>query len=226
MERIRVLLVDDHPVVRSGTREVLERERDMLVVGEAGDGEEALSLALGLQPDVVLMDISMPRLNGLEATRRIRECLPATAILIFTAYDDDQYISALLEAGASGYLLKNVRSKDLQNAVRAVHHGEAVLGPEVAKKVFQGFGSAREKVSPTDHDALSRREMEVLSLAAEGLGNKEIAERLFLSPRTVQGHMARVFEKMSVGSRTEAVMEALKLGWITLDRKGAGRDGA
>lgn len=215
MESIRVLLADDHPVVRSGTREVLEQEKDIHVVGEAGSGEDAVSLSLQLGPDVVLMDISMPGMNGLEATRAIKEALPRTAILVFTAYDDDQYISAMLDAGASGYLLKNVRGKDLHHAIRAVHHGETVLGPEVARKVFRGLQDTKGR-EPLDAIPLSERELEVLSLAAEGLANKEIAEELGLSPRTVQGHLAKVFQKMGASSRTEAVTEALMKGWIRL----------
>ena len=223
MHKIKVLLADDHVVVREGTRSLLEREPDIEVVGEANDGEEAVELVDKLHPNVVLMDIAMPRVNGIEATRRIKAKYPSVATLILTAYDNDQYIMALLEAGAAGYLLKNVKGSDLVNAIRSVHAGEAVLHPAIARKVFNRFAGAKTGPAATPPQDLSEREMEILRLAANGMSNQEIADKLFLSRRTVQAHLANIFRKMDVGSRTEAVFQASKKGWLTLDEQDTGR---
>ncbi len=221
MSKIRVLLADDHAVVREGTRQLLEREPDLEVVGEAADGQEAVELARQVQPDVAIIDIAMPNMNGIEATKRIKTDRPATAVLILTAYDDDQYIFALLEAGAAGYLLKNVHGRELIDAVRAVYGGESVLHPRVARKVLDRFASGKSKPKPAVlPEQLSEREMEVLRLAARGLSNKDIAKELVLSVRTVQAHLGNIFNKMGVGSRTEAVIYGLKEGWLTLDDVG------
>lgn len=218
MNKIKVIIADDHVLFREGTRNVIEQERDIEVVGEASDGEEAIELITKLRPHVALMDIAMPKVNGIEATRQIKARHPATAVLILTAYDNDQYILALLEAGAAGYLLKNVKGSDLVNAIRAVYAGEAVLHPVIARKVFNRFATAVQKpgetVLPQD---LSEREIEILRLAAKGMSNQEIADKLFLSRRTVQAHLANIFRKMGVGSRTEAVLQVLRKGWFTLD---------
>ena len=205
-------------MVREGTRRILEQERDMEVVGEAGDGEEAVNLATSLKPDVAIMDISMPKMDGIEATRRIKVVCPSINVLILSAYDDDQFIFSLLEAGAAGYLLKSIRSHELLDAVRAVHSGESVLHPSIARKVLNRFVSASGKPEGKEPSGmLSDREMEVLKLAAKGLSNQDIAEKLCLSIRTVQGHLGHIFNKLQVGSRTEAVVRALKEGWVTLD---------
>lgn len=217
MDKIRVIIADDHAVVREGTRQLLEREDDLEVVGEAGDGEEAIRLATRVRPDVAIIDIAMPRLNGIEATRQIKALLPATAVLILTAYDDDQYIFALLEAGAAGYLLKSVRSRELIDAVRAVHSGESVLHPVVARKVLKRFVPSAHKVKESRLEQVSEREMQVLKLAAGGMSNKEIAGELSLSVRTVQAHLAHIFNKLQVGSRTEAILYGLKSGWFGLE---------
>lgn len=217
MNKIRILLADDHALVRQGTRELLEREGDLEVVAEAGNGEEAVQLACEHWPDIVLMDIAMPKLNGIEATRQIKASQPKVSVLVLTAYDDDQYIFALLEAGAAGYLLKNVGADELIVAIRAVAAGEAVLHPAIARRVINRFAPAEHKaaqVSAFDH--LSEREMEVLRLAAKGLKNQDIANALFLSVRTVQTHLGNIFAKMGVSSRTEAVLEALRRGWLTV----------
>lgn len=220
MEKIRILLAEDHVVVREGTRELIRREQDMEVVGEAGDGEEAIELATKLRPDVVLMDIAMPKVNGIEATRRIKELYPAIAVLILTAYDNEQYIFALLEAGAAGYLLKNVRRSELIDAVRAVHAGESVLHPVVTRKVLQRFTGAKGRPGEGGaRDILSEREMEVLRLASKGISNKDIARELVVSARTVQAHLGNIFNKLGVGSRTEAVLYALRRGWFSLEEE-------
>jgi NarL family two-component system response regulator LiaR len=218
MGKIRILLADDHVLLREGTRELLEREEDMQVVAEAGDGEEAVRLTQSQRPDVVLMDIAMPRLNGIEATKQIKVLYPATAVLILTAYDDDQYVFALLEAGAAGYLLKNVRRRDLIEAIRAVHAGESVLHPAIARKVVNRFSHpSGEPPEERAVEQLTEREFQVLKLAAKGMSNKDIAHHLDLSIRTVQAHLSTVFSKMQVGSRTEAVVQALQQGWLTLE---------
>ena len=218
MAKIKVLIADDHAVVREGTRRILEQEPDMEVVGEAGDGEEAVNLATSLKPDVAIIDIAMPKLDGIEATKRIKATWPSINVLILSAYDDDQFIFSLLEAGAAGYLLKSIRSRELIDAIRAVYSGESVLHPSIARKVLNRFVSASGKQEGQEPSGvLSDREMEVLKLAAKGLSNQDIAEKLCLSIRTVQGHLGHIFNKLQVGSRTEAVVRALKEGWVTLD---------
>jgi NarL family two-component system response regulator LiaR len=218
VDKIKILLAEDHVIVREGTRELVQREPDMEVIAEADDGEEAVQLAAKLQPDVAIMDIAMPKLNGIEATKQIKALHPATAVLILTAYDDDQYIFALLEAGAAGYLLKTVRGHELIDAIRAVYAGESVLHPKIARKVLSRFRPLATK--PSEERAaelLSERELEVLKLAAKGMSNKDIAEQLFLSVRTVQTHLANIFTKLDVGSRTEAILCGLRRGWFTLE---------
>ena len=218
MGKISVLLADDHVLVRQGTRELLERQEDIEVVAEAGDGEEAVWLATNKRPDVVIMDIAMPKLNGIEATRQIKALRPATVVLVLTAYDDDQYIFALLEAGAAGYLLKDVHADELVKAIRAVYAGESVLHPVVARKVINRFAQPADKrMEESGLDQLTERELEVLKLAAKGMTNREIAHELVISVRTVQVHLSNVFSKIGVGSRTEAVLHALRKGWLTLE---------
>ena len=214
MGSIRILLAEDHVVVRESIRQFLDREHDMEVVGEASDGEEAVQLATQLKPDVILMDVAMPNINGIESTRRIKTLYPATAVLALTAYDYDQYIFALLDVGAAGYLLKDVSTRELIDAIRAVHRGDSVLHPAVARKVVMRFRGA-----PSEHEALgllTEREGEVLKMAAEGMCNKDIAQQLSLSVRTVEAHLGSIFNKLGVGSRTEAVVYALKRGWFSL----------
>ena len=216
-EKIRIVIADDHKVVREGTRELLQKENDLQVVGEAGDGEEAVALVRDLKPDVVIMDIAMPRLNGIEATKQIKVLHPRTAVLILTGYEYDQYVFALLEAGAAGYLLKDVRGQEVIEAVRAVHAGESVLHPVVARKALDHFVHAESKSEAPKFQTLTDREIEVLRLAARGHGNKEIASELGLSVRTIQAHLGNIFNKLKVGSRTEAVIIGLKNGLLTLD---------
>ncbi len=218
MGKIKILIADDHAVVREGTRQILEQETDLEVVAEAADGEEAVKLAGSSRPDVAILDIAMPGIDGIEATKQIKALYPGITVLILTAYDDDQFVFGLLEAGAAGYLLKSVRGHELVAAVRQVHAGESVLHPTIARKVLNRFTPAGGKTAePASAKVLSERETEVLQLASCGLSNQEIADKLFLSLRTVQAHLGHIFNKLQVGSRTEAVVRALKAGWITLD---------
>ena len=217
MGKIKILLADDHAVVREGTREILERHGDLTVVAEAENGRAAIDLAIRHCPDVAIVDISMPVLNGIEATKEIKHRCPQTAVLVLTAYDDDQYVFAILEAGAAGYLLKNARASDLVGAVRAVRAGESVLAPSVAKKVVGRLVKKRSEGTEGAVSPVSPRELQVLRLAARGHSNREIAKTLVISPRTVQAHMANIFSKLQVGSRTEAVMLALRRGWLSLE---------
>ena len=218
MDKIRILIADDHAVVREGTRQILAQEPDMDVVAEATDGEEAVRLAGASMPNVAIIDIAMPNVDGIEATRRIKKLYPGIAVLILSAYDDDQFVFSLLEAGAAGYLLKSIRGHELVNAVRQVYSGESVLHPTIARKVLNRFVPSPEKITGQRHlEVLSDREMEVLKLAAKGQSNHDIADDLCLSLRTVQAHLGHIFNKMQVSSRTEAVVRALKEGWVTLE---------
>ena len=218
MEKIEILIADDHAVVREGTRRILEQEPDLNVVAEAGDGEEAVRLARDFKPDVAIIDIAMPKLDGIEATKQIKALYPTIAVLILTAYDDDQFIFSLLEAGAAGYLLKTTRGGELIDAIRAVHSGESVLHPSIARKVLNRFVPAPGKPKKQEpSQMLTEREMAVLKLATKGLSNQDIADELCLSVRTVQAHVGHIFNKLQVSSRTEAVVRALKESWITLE---------
>ncbi|MBA7622284.1 Transcriptional regulatory protein DegU [subsurface metagenome] len=217
-EKIGILLAEDHVIVREGTRELLQREADMEVVGEAGDGEEAVELTRRLKPNVVVMDIAMPKLNGIEATKQIKRTHPATVVLILTAYDNDQYIAALLDAGAAGYLLKNVRGDELIDAIRAVFAGESILQPSIARRVIEQLRPTTLQLEEAlTVSPLSERETEVLKLAAKGVSNRDISQRLYLSNRTVQSHLSNIFKKLVVASRTEAILYGLRRGWFTME---------
>ena len=217
MDVIKILLAEDHAVVRESIRESLARESEFKVVGEASEGQEAVKLAGELLPDVILMDISMPGLNGIEATRQIKAVHPSVAILILTAYDDEQYIFSVLSAGAAGYLLKDVGVADLVEAIKTVYKGDSVLYPTIAKKVLQKFRTYKgEAAKEQAADVLSERESTVLKLAAKGLSNNSIAHELHLSVSTIESHLRAIFNKLGVGSRTEAVIESMKKGWLTL----------
>ena len=218
MDKIRVIIAEDHAVVREGTRQLLEREDDIEVAGEAPNGAEAVALVERVNPDVAIMDISMPVMGGIEATKRIKESRPATAVLILTAYDDDQYVFALLGAGAAGYLLKDVPSAEVVRAVRAVHAGEPVLHPAIARKLLARFASEGQVEQPREGGApLTDRERDILRLAACGMSNSRIADRLAVSARTVQAHLTHIFDKLGVGSRTEAVIVGLRRGVLRLE---------
>lgn len=216
MNKIKVLIADDHAVVREGTRRILNQEEDMEVVSEANDGEEAVRLAKQYKPDVAIIDISMPKMDGIEATRQIKALYPEMVVLILSAYDDDQFVFSLLEAGSAGYLLKSVRGRELVDAVRSVYAGESVLHPTIARKVLNLFARPSDRPKQAV-EVLSEREIEVLRLASSGMSNQDIADKLFISLRTVQAHLGHIFNKLQVSSRTEAVVHALKEGWITLE---------
>ena len=216
--KTRILIADDHPLLREALCQVFSNQKDMEIVGQAGNGEEAIDLASQLKPDILVMDIMMPKFDGLEASRQIKKITPNTAILILTAYDDDNYVLGLLESGATGYLMKSAKGQDLVEAVRAVRAGESVLHPKIIEKLLKQamvkpVGTAEHKIK----DLLSDREMEMLKLLATGMSNKEIAEKLCLSLRTVKAHMSNIFTKMNVASRSEALVEALRKGLLTLE---------
>jgi NarL family two-component system response regulator LiaR len=216
--KTKVVLAEDHIVVREGTRELIQRQPDMEVVGEASDGEEAVALTAKLRPNVVIMDVAMPKLNGIEATRQIKQLNPAVAVLVLTAYSNEEYIFALLEAGAAGYLLKNVRGSQFIDAIRAVNSGESVLDPTIARRVIERLVSPASGRNETQtSEPLSGRELDILKLAAKGISNKDIADQLSLSPRTVQAHLGHIFNKLGVASRTEAVLYGLRRGWLALE---------
>lgn len=206
---IRVLLAEDHAVVREGTRQILESDADVQVVGEAADGDEVVALATALRPDVVLLDLHMPILNGIAATRRILADLPNVRIVVLTAYDDEDYVAAALEAGVSGYLLKSAHGREVAAAIHAVAEGQLVLDGRLARRTLR----RRDAVPPDEPTA---REIEVLRLAARGLRTKDIAAELGTSPRTVEAHITSVFNRFGVTTRTEAVMHAAARGWIRL----------
>jgi DNA-binding NarL/FixJ family response regulator len=216
-EKIRVVLADDHAVVRKGIREFLEEEGDIQVVGEGANGQEAIELVAELRPDVAVLDIRMPAITGIEATRRIKAQYPTVKVLVLTAYDDDPYIFALLKAGGSGYILKTAGSSELVQAIRAVHRGESVLDPAVTQKVMAQFTTGRPAGAQEMVESLTDREIEVLRLVAKGLTNKAIGRELSISDRTVQGHLANIFGKLDVGTRTAAVLLAVQQGWIVLE---------
>lgn len=218
MSNIRILIADDHAVVRDGTRQIIEQEPDMEVVAEAADGAEAIRLAGTARPDVAIIDIAMPNVDGIEATKKIKAEYPEISVLILSAFDDDQFVFSLLEAGAAGYLLKSVRGRELIDAIRQVNGGESVLHPAIARKVLNRFVPKTDKPNARkSSELLSDREMDVMRLATRGLTNQEIADELSLSLRTVQAHLGHIFNKLQVSSRTEAVVRALKEGWVTLD---------
>ena len=209
---IRVVIADDHNVVRKGIRDLLSDEDDIVVVGEARNGHEAVDLATALQPDVVVMDIAMPEMTGVEATRQIRVLAPSVRVLVLTAYEDDPYIYGLLDAGAAGYMLKTAESREIVRAVRTTAAGQSALDPAVAPRLI-----ARLTQPASGTDTLTERELEVLRRAARGMTNKQIGADLAISDRTVQNHLASIYAKLGVASRTEAVTEGLQRRLIRLN---------
>jgi DNA-binding NarL/FixJ family response regulator len=211
-DKIRILLADDHHIVRAGIRQLLEGTKDLQVVAEAGDGEEAQALIQKHKPDVAVLDIQMPKASGIEVTRWVRANLPEVGVLILTAYNDDPYVMAVLQAGANGYVLKTGQADDLIQAVRDVNEGKSALDPSITQKLMSSIFKGPEKklIEP-----LTDRELGVLRLAAKGFTNKAIGVQLSISDRTVQGHLAHIFAKLQSNSRTEAVMRAVSLGLIS-----------
>lgn len=210
--KIRILLADDHAIVRAGIRQLLEHSGDILVVAEASDGLVAQQMIMKHKPDVAVLDIQMPKASGIEVTRWVRSQIPEVGVLILTAFDDDPYITAVLQAGANGYVLKTASPSDLIQAVIDVHEGKSVLDASITQKLMTHLFSAQSKPFVEE---LTARELEVLSLVAKGFTNKAIGVQLEISDRTVQGHLAHIFNKLQASSRTEAVMRAVSLGWIS-----------
>lgn len=217
MGQIRIVLADDHVLVREGTKRILEQAADLSVIGEAGDGEQALVLIEELRPDVAILDIRMPKLSGIDVVRGMRERSPETRALMLTAYDDDEFIAAPMAAGAAGYLLKTARANELIDAVRRISAGEIVLHPAIAAKVASLWLCRSERRQGPQPEPLTPREREVLELAAAGLRNRIIAERLSISPRTVEGHFSCILAKLRVSSRLEAVLYAISEGWVRVE---------
>ncbi|MFQ5556684.1 MAG: response regulator [Acidimicrobiales bacterium] len=217
---IRVVIADDHALVREGTRELLAKHDDIDVVAVAGDGVEALESIEELLPDVALVDISMPGLGGIEVTRRVKASHPEIPILILPGHDEVGYVRALLEAGAAGYLLKDVGEDELVRAIRAIDEAESVTDPILGRALMQTLGPVSVASPSRWQPPLSDRESGVLKLAARGRSNKQIAVELALSPRTVQVHLGHIFDKLGVASRTEAVVKVLREGWLSLEELG------
>jgi DNA-binding NarL/FixJ family response regulator len=215
VDSIRILLVDDHPVVREGLGAMIETQPDMEVVGEAGDGQEGVRLAKQLKPRVILMDLQMPVMGGVEAIQKIRQEDTGAEVIILTTYDSDEHIFSGLEAGAKGYLLKGASKDDLFRAIRAAARGESLLEPAVASKLVERFTQLSKK-GPAD-DTLSERELEVLNLIAKGHRNKEIARDLVITEKTAKAHVSNILAKLGASDRTEAVTLALRKRLIKLE---------
>jgi DNA-binding NarL/FixJ family response regulator len=205
---IRLLIADDHPLFRQGLRAMLASTDEFEVVGEAADGDEAISQAIALEPDVVLMDLRMPGLNGIDATRRILEVRPETGVLVLTMFEDDDSVFAAMRAGARGYLLKGSEQEEVQRAIHSIASGEAIFGPDIAGRLIAYFSSANATAFPE----LTDREREVLELIAQGKNNQAIANELVLSLKTVRNHVSNVFNKLRVTDRAGAIVKAREAG--------------
>lgn len=215
-QTITVLIVDDHQLVREGVRTFLQRQSDITVVGDAASGQEGLKLAAELVPDVVLMDLVMPEMDGVETTRRLKQISPSSQVIVLTSFDDDQHILPAIRAGALSYLLKDVSTAMLADAVRKAARGEVVMTPQVAKRVMQELRQGGRTPTPLDSD-LSEREVEVLRLIAEGRSNTEISERLVISEHTVKRHVSNILSKLHLADRTQAAVYAWREGMVDKD---------
>ena len=211
---ITILVVDDHPLFRKGVIQMLEAEPDLEVIGEAGDGDAALTLACELMPDLILMDVTMPKSNGLKATRRVMHEMPATRIIMLTVNDDDQTLFEAIKAGALGYLLKNLEPEDMVNMVRGAMRGEAALSRTLANRILHEFSRMAQSKTPSVISNLSQREREVLILVTHGYSNKEIATELVISEHTVKNHLRNILEKLHVRNRVEAAAFAVQEGLV------------
>ena len=212
------MLADDHPLVRKALRDVLEKQADFEIVAEAGDGEEAVKIATELVPDVVLMDITMPKLNGIEATRQIKAKCPNIAVLVLTVHDDSEHILGILEAGAAGYLTKRVFGEEVIHAIHSVVAGETVLSAEIFQQILKhAMRYATKPITVAVGEKLTVREIEILNWAAKGKSNKDIAAELNLSQATIKSYLSDIFAKLEVASRTEAVIIGLRAGILTLE---------
>jgi len=214
MQKIRVLVVDDHTIVRDGICALLALAGDMEVVGEAADGSEAIKMVKELDPDVAIMDISMPIMDGLEATRRIHKEFPRTRVLVLTQYDDKEYVFPVIEAGASGFISKVAASSDLASGIRSVYQGDSYLSPSVARLLVEDYQHGNGRVSHDPYEELTDRERDVLKLAAEGHTTREIADRLVVSPKTVEGHKSSLMSKLGLHNRTDLIKYAVRKGII------------
>lgn len=214
-QAIRVLIVDDHTIVRKGIRALLAEIADLDVVGEAADGQEAIAQAARLRPDVILMDLAMPRMNGIEATRKIKAQQPESRILVMTSFATDEKVLPAIKAGAQGYLLKESAPDDLVQAIHQIYRGESSLHPVIARKVLQELAHPSDR--PPATDPLTEREVEVLGLVAHGLGNEDIAEKLHITPATVRTHVSHIMSKLYLANRVQATLYALREGLVSLD---------
>ena len=216
--KTKIVLADDHPLLRKALKDLLVKEKDFEIAGEAGDGQEAVRLATETSPNIVIMDISMPNMDGLEATQQIKAICPDVAVLVLTVHTDDDCILEILQAGAAGYLIKSAFGDEVVQAVRAIATGEMVLSPAIGQRLMKQ--AARYPTRPVSLEAgekLSTRELEILKLTACGMSNKEIAQALEIKLRTVKGHLADIFSKLRVASRTEAVIAGLRAGFLSMD---------
>lgn len=208
MEKITVMLIDDHRVVRQGLRDFLELQGDIEIVGEASSGEEGAQLARDLLPDVVLMDLVMPGIDGVETTRRVKAVSPSSKVIVLTSFADDDKVFPAIKAGAISYLLKDISPEDLAHAIRAAQRNEAVLHPEVAAKLMQEFSAPKSNEAPVEQ--LTPREMDVLRLVAKGMSNKEIADKLIISEKTTKTHLSNILSKLHLADRTQVAIYALR----------------
>jgi len=215
--KIKVLIVDDHQVVRQGLRTYLNLNEDLQVIGEAADGQEAVEMTAKLSPDVILMDLVMPRLDGIAATELIKTSNPGAKVIALTSFTEDDKVFPAIQAGASSYLLKDVSPDALVEAIRAAHHGEARLHPDVMRKLMEQVASLRGSAKPAQGPQLTEREGEVIRLVARGKSNREIAETLVISEKTVKAHISNILGKLGLGDRTQMAIHAIKTGMVDLD---------
>jgi len=217
MGKIKVLIADDHTILRQGIKALLDNQSGIEVIAEAKDGREALTLIERLLPDVILMDIAMPGLNGLEATRRIKKKFPKIKVLVLTMYTNEEYVFQILQAGANGYLVKETAFQDLISAIKAVYRDEAFMSPSISKKVISRYTQRVRETNDTACDILTTREREILQLIAEGSSSKKIAEALFISPKTVETHRTHIMDKLNIHNRTDLIKYAIRKGIVDID---------